>query len=90
MSCPPVPGPPPPPRPARRDPRAPRHKPVTGGTDGKRRFPAMDSTPHPGPADDPATAPGTPRDTAHLVEFLCSHRGGWINGQLLKSDGGIA
>ncbi len=33
---------------------------------------------------------GTPRDAAHLVEFLCSPRGGWINGQLLKSDGGFA
>lgn len=33
---------------------------------------------------------GTPRDTAHLVDFLCSSRGGWINGQLLKSDGGIS
>lgn len=33
---------------------------------------------------------GTPQDTAHLVEFLCSPRGQWINGQLLKSDGGFA
>ncbi|RKS09398.1 3-oxoacyl-[acyl-carrier protein] reductase [Nocardiopsis sp. Huas11] len=33
---------------------------------------------------------GTPRDTAHLVDFLCSERGQWINGQLLKSDGGIS
>ncbi|WP_017586608.1 SDR family oxidoreductase [Nocardiopsis ganjiahuensis] len=33
---------------------------------------------------------GTPRDTAHLVDFLCSPQGGWINGQLLKSDGGIS
>lgn len=33
---------------------------------------------------------GTPRDTAHLVDFLCSPRGGWVNGQLLKSDGGIS
>ncbi|GAA4421899.1 SDR family oxidoreductase [Actinokineospora soli] len=32
---------------------------------------------------------GTPSDTADLVEFLCSPRGGWINGQLLKSDGGF-
>jgi 3-oxoacyl-[acyl-carrier protein] reductase len=31
---------------------------------------------------------GTPQDTAHLVEFLCSPRGGWINGQLLMSNGG--
>jgi 3-oxoacyl-[acyl-carrier protein] reductase len=32
---------------------------------------------------------GTPRDTAHLVEFLCSPAGGWINGQLLMSNGGL-
>ena len=33
---------------------------------------------------------GTPRDTAHLVDFLCSPQGGWINGQLLMSNGGFA
>jgi 3-oxoacyl-[acyl-carrier protein] reductase len=33
---------------------------------------------------------GTPRDTAQLVDFLCSPRGGWINGQLLMSNGGFA
>lgn len=33
---------------------------------------------------------GTPDDTADLVEFLCSPRGRWVNGQLLKSDGGIS
>lgn len=33
---------------------------------------------------------GTPRDTAHLVDFLCSPRGQWINGQLLHSNGGFA
>ncbi|MFJ6850858.1 SDR family oxidoreductase [Streptomyces sp. NPDC091271] len=32
---------------------------------------------------------GVPRDCANLVGFLCSERGGWINGQLLSSDGGI-
>ncbi len=32
---------------------------------------------------------GTPQDTAHLVDFLCSEEGQWINGQLLKSDGGL-
>ncbi|MBF9069259.1 SDR family oxidoreductase [Streptacidiphilus fuscans] len=32
---------------------------------------------------------GTPQDTAHLVEFLCSPQGGWINGQLLTSNGGF-
>ena len=33
---------------------------------------------------------GTPQDTAHLVEFLCSPEGGWINGQLLMSNGGVS
>jgi 3-oxoacyl-[acyl-carrier protein] reductase len=32
---------------------------------------------------------GTPRDTAHLVDFLCSPQGQWINGQLLMSNGGF-
>ncbi|MCX4853146.1 SDR family oxidoreductase [Streptomyces canus] len=32
---------------------------------------------------------GTPQDTAHLVDFLCSREGQWINGQLLKSNGGL-
>lgn len=32
---------------------------------------------------------GTPQDCANLVAFLCSPAGGWINGQLLHSDGGI-
>lgn len=32
---------------------------------------------------------GTPADTAALVSFLCSAEGGWINGQLLYSDGGL-
>ena len=32
---------------------------------------------------------GTPRDTAALVSFLLSPEGGWINGQLLCSDGGL-
>ncbi len=31
---------------------------------------------------------GQPRDAANLVTFLCSAEGGWINGQLLHSDGG--
>ena len=30
-----------------------------------------------------------PQDTANLVRFLCSPEGGWINGQLLYSNGGI-
>ncbi|MFD5974737.1 SDR family oxidoreductase [Streptomyces bacillaris] len=33
---------------------------------------------------------GTPQDTAHLVDFLCSPQGQWVNGQLLKSKGGAA
>ncbi|WP_329362672.1 SDR family oxidoreductase [Streptomyces sp. NBC_01483] len=33
---------------------------------------------------------GTPQDTAHLVDFLCSPEGQWMNGQLLFSNGGFA
>jgi 3-oxoacyl-[acyl-carrier protein] reductase len=33
---------------------------------------------------------GTPQDTAHLVDFLCSAQGQWVNGQLLMSNGGFA
>jgi 3-oxoacyl-[acyl-carrier protein] reductase len=33
---------------------------------------------------------GTQKDTADLVRFLMSPRGGWVNGQLLHSDGGIS
>ncbi|MFB6893034.1 SDR family oxidoreductase [Kitasatospora sp. NPDC056327] len=33
---------------------------------------------------------GTPEDTADLVDFLCSPRGQWVNGQLLMSNGGFA
>lgn len=32
---------------------------------------------------------GTQRDAANLVSFLLSERGGWINGQLLHSNGGF-
>ena len=38
----------------------------------------------------PAGRLGSPRDAAELVAFLCSPAGGWINGQLLKSDGGFS
>ena len=31
---------------------------------------------------------GLPEDCAHLVRFLCSAEGGWVNGQLLHSNGG--
>jgi 3-oxoacyl-[acyl-carrier protein] reductase len=30
-----------------------------------------------------------PQDCANLVSFLCSDAGGWINGQLLYSNGGL-
>jgi 3-oxoacyl-[acyl-carrier protein] reductase len=33
---------------------------------------------------------GEPEDVADLVSFLCSTHGGWVNGQLLVSDGGAA
>lgn len=39
-------------------------------------------------AANPRGRAGTPADTAALVAFLCSSDGGWINGQLLHSDGG--
>ena len=32
---------------------------------------------------------GRPEDTAALVSFLCSADGGWVNGQILYSDGGL-
>ncbi|MFJ6479263.1 SDR family oxidoreductase [Streptomyces sp. NPDC091682] len=32
---------------------------------------------------------GVPQDCAHLVTFLCSAEGGWINAQLLRSNGGL-
>jgi len=38
----------------------------------------------------PLGRPGTPPDAAHLVDFLCSPQGGWINGQLLYSSGGFS
>jgi 3-oxoacyl-[acyl-carrier protein] reductase len=41
-------------------------------------------------AQTPAGRPGAPRDTAALVSFLLSDDGGWISGQLLKSDGGLS
>ncbi len=37
----------------------------------------------------PAGRLGTPEDTANLVRFLLSDRGGWVNGQLLHSNGGF-
>lgn len=38
----------------------------------------------------PLNRVGTPQDCANLVRFLCSPEGGWINGQLLFSNGGVA
>jgi 3-oxoacyl-[acyl-carrier protein] reductase len=32
---------------------------------------------------------GIPEDCANLVSFLCSPQGGWINGQVLYSNGGV-
>ena len=32
---------------------------------------------------------GLPQDCANLVKFLCSKDGGWINAQLIHSNGGI-
>lgn len=37
----------------------------------------------------PAGRLGTPEDTAHLVSFLLSEEGSWINGQILYSNGGF-
>lgn len=31
-----------------------------------------------------------PRDAANLVRFLLSEQGGWLNGQFLRSDGGMS
>lgn len=33
---------------------------------------------------------GTPQDVANLTNFLLSPAGSWINGQLIKSDGGFS
>jgi 3-oxoacyl-[acyl-carrier protein] reductase len=33
---------------------------------------------------------GVPEDIANLVSFLLSRKGHWINGQLIKSDGGFS
>jgi len=41
-------------------------------------------------AQTPAGRLGTPEDTANLVRFLLSDAGGWINGQLLHSNGGFS
>jgi 3-oxoacyl-[acyl-carrier protein] reductase len=33
---------------------------------------------------------GTPADIANVISFLLSDRGSWINGQLIKADGGCS
>lgn len=33
---------------------------------------------------------GTPADIGNYISFLLSERGGWVNGQLLKCDGGFS
>lgn len=43
-----------------------------------------------GTAATPAGRLGTPDDTADLVRFLLGERGGWINGQVLLSNGGFS
>jgi 3-oxoacyl-[acyl-carrier protein] reductase len=40
-------------------------------------------------AQSPFGRVGKPADTAALVSFLCSAESGWVNGQLLHSDGGL-
>lgn len=32
---------------------------------------------------------GSPKDIAHAVSFLASEAGGWINGQILRANGGM-
>jgi 3-oxoacyl-[acyl-carrier protein] reductase len=40
-------------------------------------------------AETPLGRLGQPRDAANLIAFLCSAEGGWVNGQLLHSNGGL-
>ena len=42
------------------------------------------------PPPDAAGPPGTLQDTAHMVEFICSPEGGWMNGQFLMSNDGFS
>ncbi len=41
------------------------------------------------PGMQPTGRLGTPEDAANLVRFLLSDQGGWMNGQLLHSNGGF-
>jgi 3-oxoacyl-[acyl-carrier protein] reductase len=43
-----------------------------------------------GRAQTPAGRLGTPDDVAAVITFLCSEEGGWVNGQLIKADGGFS
>jgi 3-oxoacyl-[acyl-carrier protein] reductase len=40
-------------------------------------------------AQTPLGRVGQPQDTANLASFLCSPEGGWINGQIVYSNGGV-
>ena len=53
----------------------------TGWMDDDIKQWAIDST--------PLGRLGTARDCANMVRFLCSAEGGWVNKQLLMSNGGI-
>jgi len=33
---------------------------------------------------------GEPQDIANVVSFLCSDKGGWVNGEIIYANGGIA
>ena len=39
-------------------------------------------------SESPLGRVGRPEDSAALVAFLCSPRGGWITGQIIRCDGG--
>jgi 3-oxoacyl-[acyl-carrier protein] reductase len=54
----------------------------TGWMDDAGRAAAVSAT--------PLARLGRPADVANLVSFLCSVQGGWVNGQLLRSDGGMS
>ena len=41
-------------------------------------------------AQQPTGRFGTPQDTADLVAFLLSDKGGWVSGQLIESNGGYS
>jgi 3-oxoacyl-[acyl-carrier protein] reductase len=41
-------------------------------------------------AQSPSGRVGRPEDAAELVAFLCSERGGWVRGQVIRSDGGFS